>query len=277
MEKAKRIAQEIVEFNKKLISNADGEWDWINKNRRSKYLSSLNNAEKLEPILADMFNNEATYGIFSYDGLNSQSNLRDLDEWKKSVKNRKDIGSSFGVLPDAPRHDYFAEKILELKPKRILEIGGGYGGLILQILRRNTKVQYVNIDLPETLYLAYNFLKRQGFDVHFSLDGSIKGQITLMPNTLKVKWNPDIVFNSASLSEMKKETALSYLKNIRTAWKPKYFYHMNSDYNLFPESKRHIEFISSDFPLNGYNLIYRLPTGWQGGGGRYREFLYKRK
>jgi hypothetical protein len=69
-----------------------------------------------------------------------------------------------------------------------------------------------------------------------------------------------------------------YFYLINNYLKPTYIYHENSNYLLFPKSKRHIEIIGSKFTIdkNNYKLINLSISPFLGGGGRYREFLYKK-
>ena len=183
------------------------------------------------------------------------------------------------MAPDQPRHDYFALKIANLHPRTVLEIGGGYGGLALQLSRR-MKIKYINIDLPETLYLINFFLSEIGLDVKWAIDHIPEADVVLVPADRKhlLKTQIVLVFNSNSLSEMGKQTVAEYCNFINTIWKPKHFLHQNSNVLLFPNSPRHIEVLARDFPIRGdYREIYRAIAPWQGAGGRYREFLYERK
>jgi hypothetical protein len=87
----------------------------------------------------------------------------------------------------------------------------------------------------------------------------------------------DIMFNANSLSEMGRETIEGYMRDMHRL-KPRYFFHQNSNYLLFPKSQRHIEILASEFPIkkNLYRELYAALAPWQGAGGRYREYLYER-
>ena len=60
--------------------------------------------------------------------------------------------------------------------------------------------------------------------------------------------------------------------------KPEYIYHENSNFLLFPKSKRHIEILGDEFKIDKkkYNLEYINISPFSGGSGRYREFFYKK-
>lgn len=291
------FANEIISIHKKLKTTADGEWGWINQNKKTDYLHALDsgNTEKLAHILSNFFREDAAFGIYSNYGETMQLDLeKDVGIWKEfteqtdlSILETPDVGNPYDIsvggvriAPDQPRHDYFACKIKTLAPDSMLEIGGGYGGLALQIMRR-MKVSYVNIDLPETLYIMYYFLSKAGYDVQWAIDSLPEAQIVLVPTDRKqlVTGKYDLVFNSNSLSEMGRPTVESYFDSINTVWQPIYLLHQNSNVLLFPDSVRHIEVLSKDFPIDKtkYIEIYRAISPWQGAGGRYREFLYKQR
>ena len=158
----KEIADEILRTHAKLrkILMADGEWKWINENRKPRYIRALQegNPETLATILANVFREDASYGFYTYDTGSLKAGIcSDLNVWKEfaprtniSALSMPDIGNPFGVTvngrliaPFQPRHDYCAQKIHSLAPKSVLEIGGGYGGLALQLSRR-TSVKYID-------------------------------------------------------------------------------------------------------------------------------------
>ena len=87
----------------------------------------------------------------------------------------------------------------------------------------------------------------------------------------------DLIFNSRSLCEMSKKSIQSYFKFINSS-KTSFFYHENSNFLLFPKSKRHIEILADHFPVNEnkYFLISKCLTPFTGGSGRWREYVYKR-
>src|SRR4051812_3215989 len=63
------IAEEILKIHEdiKKLSGADGEWKWINENKRGEYMEALNssNVERLAAVMCNMFRNEAAYGVVS--------------------------------------------------------------------------------------------------------------------------------------------------------------------------------------------------------------------
>ena len=166
----------------------------------------------------------------------------------------------------------------------ICEIGGGYGGLILQLLKRNFKDIYINIDILETLLINYYFLRKYTKKKIILCDlenpKKFNNQNIYLATTSyfsKLKVKIDIIFNSNSFSEMSKNDVIYYFKYINIL-KSKYIYHQNSNFLLFPNSLRHIEILAKDFPINKkkYKLILKSMSMFGSGSGRYREYLYKR-
>jgi putative sugar O-methyltransferase len=168
---------------------------------------------------------------------------------------------------------------------RFVEIGGGYGGLALQVLRRMQSVQFVNCDLLEGLYISYYFLRKAtDKSIAWALTdapvSSYEADVVLVPadNDRSITGPIDVVINCNSLSEMAKETLGHYMARLHQ-WKPSFFLHQNSNFVLFPNSVRHIEVPASEYPLDrsAFEEVYRAMAPWQGAGGRYREFLYRHR
>ena len=60
--------------------------------------------------------------------------------------------------------------------------------------------------------------------------------------------------------------------------KSKYFYHINSNYFPWKESKKgHKDINASEFPIKNFKKLQQSISPWIcGGHSRYREFLYER-
>ena len=208
-----------------------------------------------------------------------------------------DIGMPYGiqfgnnlVTPDICRHDYHAGKIfkiledMDLSSATVLEIGGGYGGAAYQFLKRDLRKKYrwVIIDLFETLCVQYYWLSSCGIAVDMAIDGHLEkrsSQVILVPSEMaeKIDIDTNVVYNCNSFSEMARSTVENYFDLINKKWAPRYIFHQNADVLLFPNSPRHVEVVSSQFPIDEtYKEIYRTLSPWAGGNGRYREYLYER-
>jgi putative sugar O-methyltransferase len=304
------IAKEIIKFQKRIgIIDMGGAWKFYNENTRGKYVTALREADfqSLAYLLTNMFQTECTSAIITpsinvagdHDLCNQMA--WDLDacaeftdgKYPISLLDSAKVGAPFGteregvrMSSDSPRHLYFADMVMKnlSSPRdRILEIGGGYGGLIHFLRKIQFEGTYINIDLPETLFVAYYFLKKLGHDVHLVADSSElkEGTINLIPSTsYKEVLNSvkiDLFFNSASLSEMSEKICFDYIRFVNDLG-PRSIIHCNTNYLAFPASKIHIEVLSKDFPWDDcYGLTSRYPSPFQGASGRYRIHLLERK
>lgn len=163
------------------------------------------------------------------------------------------VGNPFGlkingetghqVIPIvAYRHLYTAIKVNELADSfdnaRILEIGGGFGGLLYylsQLIRKPLVLTSINI--PEINIVSSYFLSKAipGATISFYGENSesSKGNgisVSILPNweIAKIPSNSvDVVVNTDSLPEMPEETVIEYLRRI--ADMSFYFYSLNQD------------------------------------------------
>ncbi len=304
-----KIVDEIIKFHNQIGSiDMGGAWNYYNENTRKDYVNALrnNDKEQLVKLFSSLFQSQCSSAIITPSinvakDFNLASQISwDLDalaefsilDYEYSILNTPNIGSPFGIeiegnkiLPDSPRHLYFAEKlknIAEENSSSILEIGGGYGGLAYFLNKLDFKENYFNIDLPETLFICYYYLRKNKINCEFlTRNTKIRdGVFYLIPSNeyekLLENLNFDVFFNSASLSEMDKSVAFKYINTINDK-KPKHILHCNSNYLAFPDSKIHIEILAKDFPfdLNFYKLENKYISPFQGASGRYRIFSYK--
>lgn len=158
------------------MERADGEWGWINANRRGEYIDVIKRRDKncLARKLANAFRCEVTHGIISsywedrkragWSDEFINEILLDMETWREFAATNPDetklldspkVGNPYGlhydgvlISRDTLRHDYFAKKLIKItelcqshekesEGSTILEIGGGYGGLALQLHRRS--------------------------------------------------------------------------------------------------------------------------------------------
>ena len=311
-----KIVRQILNFLKQTNINYQtfgGEWEYLNRIERKKYLKALEERDekKLSLIFANLFRNDISYGIItpSYRDIKNKNSfksqiLQDIDTSIEfaNLKNtdqislNKKIGNPFGIkiknnviMPDSPRHYYFANKInnyVKINKKfKILEIGGGYGGLSRILLNFKKKITYFSVDLLEGCLIQYYFLKKSGFKVNLinKIKDIRQNQINLIVfeselRILKKIGKCNFVFNSRSFSEMDKNVLNKYVNIINNFIRPNYIYHENSNFLLFPKSKRHIEILGKDFKFSKkrYYLENLNISPFCGGSGRYREFFYKK-
>ncbi|MGB0719154.1 MAG: putative sugar O-methyltransferase [Bdellovibrionales bacterium] len=290
--------------------NACGEWIYINTQKRARYIQALGDKDK--DVLSDLFLNffldEATYGLISpayiesaHDKIINQL-LLDLDSCKEftdfnsldALMVTNPINSAYGlsiqnsvILPDSPRHYYFAARIADLlkdkQSPKFAEIGAGYGGLIYFLKQFNPNLIVYDIDLPETLIVCFYFLNIQDIPAHFvyATDDLRDDSVNLIPSSLYkdilANAQTDMAFNMHSFSEMGQETVADYLHFIQEQLKPQFIYHQNSNFDCFPNSERHIECLARDFPIaKDYHKISASISPFICGSGRYREYLFSK-
>lgn len=318
-EEFNHIIKELLDELENFLDQFDdgtGEWDWLQKNKQSNFINALKkrDVEEIKNYFSNMFRNEVTYGYLSpsyTDVLDQEMQVSsdilcnvdacfeftDLAR-EKTIGTPPIFGNPYGlkiedkvILPDTPRHFYYAYKVSQIlesiSEPTIVEIGGGYGGMCAQLSKRYegvSKCTIINIDLLPGLLASFYFLKVQGLPVNLVKNNNDfqKDVINLVPaGNLKfldsIKSQLDLVFNSRSLCEMAIETNREYLNFINES-ASKYFYHENSNFLLFPDSNRHIEILAEDFPIDKeiFALKHMSLTPFTGGDGRYREYLYKR-
>jgi putative sugar O-methyltransferase len=320
----KNIIQEIIKFQNLNYSNKfyGGTWEWIDKEKRNISFYNLfeNNKKKISSLFSNFFRNSLSFGLISSHWDQRQGKrwrlklasdiLKNIVSWEEFTKksdqdykllgSKKNIGNPYGlmykrklVLLDTPRHDYYANKIQVLLRNSktipiILEVGGGYGGLFSQLIKRNFKFKYINIDLPKTLSVAYYYIKKNfNLDINFahsvSNDLLLKNDYIFIPYQEQNFWNTDkkinVLFNSNSFSEMSKYTLNQYFNIIEKKIKPDYILHQNTNIKSFKKLKKYKEIPASYFPINfkRYELVNFSLSIFQGGSGRYREYLFKKK
>jgi hypothetical protein len=302
----------ILVVGKVLFGKGDGEWKYLDEKKRSAYIGNIRRQQdNLFPdLFANMFRTDATYGIAtpSYADVDSSITdqiLLDLDACYEFTRLRgvapllfdRSWGNPYGLVfegkvlsPDSPRHYYFAEKLVALNDsshkQKIVEIGGGYGGLAFMFNKMCPDIPYIIVDLFETCILQYYFLRKAGIKVSLVLDPTEM----LEPNTVAIVptdisdallaryTDIGVIFNSRSFSEMSETTVKHYFSLIQNRLRPQYILHENSNFLLFPNSIRHLEILASEFPVDPvqYHLLQMNISPFLGGGGRYREFLYER-
>lgn len=309
-------------------SRGDGEWAWIEKNYRANLRPALEKHSDFSGLFAELEGfplSPLSYGMVTFseeEGLRHSDELGLLrtgawkdffllkrllkkgghlagGEWPALLKVNLPGIEQNGILDDCFRHTYFSSLLLELagsggrggqsNSTEIIEVGGGYGGLALQIERLKLsghQIRHTIIDLPESLLLSYWFLRMQGLPVDVVLDesgfdGVAPSGVVLVPDYLftNIPWEADLLFNSRSFSEMTRETSSKYLKHTDEFWRPASIVLEATGYDLFPNSIRHKERLVRDLinDLPSYRLDSSDWSPWQGGGGRYFEYVLGRK
>ncbi len=319
-----KIFKEIIEY-KNSYNNSNyfgGTWEWIDREKRNFLDNKIQNEnlKKLNNAFSNFFRNHLSFGLISSHWEKNKNIgwkrklhsdiFKNLSSWEEFTKKSNDdyrllhskteVGNPYGlfykkniILFDTPRHDYYANKIANLVKKSkkkpiILEIGGGYGGLVAQLIKRKLKFKYINIDIFKTLPVAYYYLKKS-FKIDIAIMKSInnkdldKNDFIFVPYFGQNFWHTNkktnIIFNSNSFSEMGKKTLYQYFECINKKIKPLYLLHQNTNITSFKKLRKYQEIPSSKFPIDysKYEMINSSISLFQGGSGRYREYLFKRK
>lgn len=318
-----QIVKELCILYDSINNNASGDWKWISENKYKDIdlYFKQKNLDKLEELYSNLARNNLSFGIISngiYEKLKNDNEL--LENFKQSILNDIDtcielceindlnileserIGNFYGIkknnifiTSDNIRHYYCAYKIntflSQINYPIIMEIGGGYGGLLINLLKiMNKKFCYINVDIKNTLLVFYYYIKnyininKLELKIFFGIDQEITNEIIknndiiliCNDNQKKIKCKIDLVFNSHSLSEMSKYHMEEYFETIHKL-KIKHIFHINSIYFPWKKSDRgHIQISTKNFPINNesYKKIYQCISPWMCGSGRYREFYY---
>lgn len=136
-------------------------------------------------------------------------------------------------------HLGFCHRILanaEHPIRRVLEIGGGYGGLARMMKLLQPNVQYVILDLPEQLFFTHLFLRGSFPNARFQFVDR-KGPVAwegfdfvLVPVPFidgLAGTSFDLVANTASFGEMTQQAVNRYMRFIHNEIHTRYFYSVN--------------------------------------------------
>jgi hypothetical protein len=152
-------------------------------------------------------------------------------------------------------------KLCVLKPARICEVGGGYGGFAYYYLRDNPESSYLDLDLPENLALTAYFLMASFPEQGFSLFGEPTGKrITLLPS-FELRKIPsaefDVLFNSYSFAEMSPETIGEFVSfSSRAVRSEGFVFHVNHRYNSLTSAD------NFGFEKEGFRLLSKEKAKW---------------
>ncbi|MGA2556279.1 MAG: putative sugar O-methyltransferase [Verrucomicrobiota bacterium] len=173
--------------------------------------------------------------------------------------------------------DYFRKLLCDIDTPTVLEIGGGFGGLAFHLLRRDARVKYIGLDLPENILLQSYYLhcafpgaRILTYDEHFSgLDRRIikDHDVMLLPNFVLPEIESstaDLIINVRSLSEMATETIAEYFHQIDRVGRL-FFFHEN----IFAPRRDELWGVpSSQFPaLENFCMIASSESRWP----KYKE------
>ena len=262
-----------------------GEWGAIREEVREPIFDALDAGHR-DALAAMLF---APSGRYEWTGLYSTSAdiQADLALWQGMVGPvpvTSLVCSDRGeIYNDTPRHDATAAAVLAHRPRVVLDIGGGYGGLAWRLVARDPSVRVYDLDLVDTLYIAYAFLAPRLPAGMVTLGYDPDARICLLPTHVPGHLPaPDVVTNCRSWSEMPKAVVADYFARIATEWRPAHVVHENANWPPSPHESdaaaaKWPELLLDDFPpLPGYTASRPVAAPWTAGRGRYATQTYTR-
>jgi putative sugar O-methyltransferase len=182
----------------------------------------------------------------------------------------------YGVLVNCGFYQHYYAKVLSRllrgTRKRVLELGGGHGGMAYFLIRDNPDVTYIDFDLPENAALTAYYLLRAFPNkrvLPFGEEEDLSASIIIMPSfaiTELADKSVDVAFNSYSLAEMSRETIDTFVSELMR---------LASEYILHVNHNRVSKVVADDFGIEGkFDLLYKIPALWNRGMDEY-EYLYK--
>tara|TARA_A100001011_G_C14315925_1_gene847967 strand:+ start:3587 stop:4768 length:1182 start_codon:yes stop_codon:yes gene_type:complete len=288
-------------YNYFKIKGVWNEWIEINFKYLIKALKD-ENIIILNNLLNNMFEESFTRGLGIFEGYTKSKNLFGKFYfkyvWNSYLKHylllggKKEelifpnVGNPTGIkiknkiIPyEAIRHSYLAKQYSELlrdqKNPLIVEIGGGFGGFAYQLISliKNKNTRYIIYDLPEVNAISSFFLMNAFPDKKVILFGeeeiwkskNLEFDIAIMPYYMISKLpkdSSDLIYNACSFSEMSRECALGYIKQIEVSCK-KYFAHENHEtrFRYYDKNDFSTNLIGSEVILNKnkFKRIFKKP------------------
>ena len=301
-----------------------GEWEGIIARSFSEFDAAIknNNTDQIRMLLQDFARTKLSMGLSLVGSLptNFQEKVQLLnsynltfDTWKTMTNSSLDqisvpfaagnpIGIEHGpaaILVPSFRHNYYAEKISSLladKPEPlILEIGGGYGGVAMQLMKNTkNKCKIISVDLPELCAVsAYALMQAcpeknvllYG-ETDFSTEAINKADVIIIPPFAIEELRDNsvsLVFNAHSFTEMGYSTVKNYLYEIDRICS-KYLLHENHERNttyltLQGTENQFVNMNSAEFEpcKKNWKKTYRKPEVIQNclpWAGEYFEYLF---
>lgn len=149
--------------------------------------------------------------------------------------------------PNFYKMDIYCEEILEagIEPQRIIELGGGNGQFLKKMKKYFNVKLYVDIDIPESLYMAY-VCTRHWFpearvlwvvDSNFNIEDYdfIFCPVQLADVFIGKKF--DIFVNTASMGEMSNQNIRQWMDFVQNKIQVDYFFGFNRFLNTVPENE----------------------------------------
>jgi hypothetical protein len=157
---------------------------------------------------------------------------------------------------------------------KIVEIGGGYGGMCYWYLRMRPDARYTIVDLPIMNVIQGYFLSQALGVAAVSLYGEQSKQVTICPDSAlaEVETPFGVLVNKDSMPEMPYDTMLSYLEWGRSACDG-FFYSYNHEAAVEYRGQRAGRVSEAVEQIGGFTRIRRDPSWLRRG---YAEEIYVR-
>ena len=304
-----------------------GEWEGI-ISRCFKNLDAEiknNNIDGIRKLLTNFARTDLSIGLSLSGGhpKNFREKVQQLnaynltfDKWKKITNSSLDqisipvfAGNPVGIrrgqdviLIPSFRHSFYAEKIstllLEEPRSTVLEIGGGYGGVALQLMKKpGNKHKLISVDLPEICAISAYFLMQACPEKRILLYGESdlskeaieQADIIIIPPFAieeLLDSSVSLVFNAHSFTEMGFATVKNYLYEIDRIC-TKYLLHENHErkstyLNLKGEENIFVNMNLAEFQpcKENWKKVYRkneLIQNCLPWAGKYYEYLFLKK
>ena len=205
-------------------------WDSPNKEVATNYINmcisfvkdnTLFKNFKREPHFQKILEgNELDVGEIALKSIDNLGKREEFVELLPLFKENEKIGNPQllffeGIGKVAPSTIIYANTYFEIKkllnkntPKKIVEIGGGYGGLCKILSSVYNFQEYILVDLPEVIELCKKYLSN-----FKQLNGKIKFVYVSEIDNVDFS-NTDLVIADSSLAECNIETQILYTKKI---------------------------------------------------------------
>jgi hypothetical protein len=192
------------------------------------------------------------------------------------------------VTPKATRFHALATQAAELVRGRptptVAEIGAGYGGMAHYLLRDHPDVQWIDLDLPETLVIAAYWIIASLPDTDVTLHGErpladAGPGAVLLPNhaiTTLPAGSVDLTVNTFSFSEMPAPTLAATLDEVTRITRGLLLHHNMDRRGVV--NRGHERIPASAFPIDrtAWRQLHRGFDLFHGQDGDYREYLEQR-
>jgi len=245
------IDQKVVDSYAKACVDATSEESFLNFKKDSRYRHILEGGTKITfDYFLDKIKNLPNKNLF-FDNL---ENFRKNDLYgNPDLYEDHEVGEfSLTTL----KYVYNALEIIdflkEYSPKKIVEIGGGYGGLSIILNQLLQFDSYILIDLPEACKLVDKYISNYG-----DLSQKVKSLSCLDIDNFNF-FDTDLTIAINSLSECNLDSQLKYFNNVVSKSNYSYIVRNLFSQKCFDDHKKTIDSLSEDFLYDDTNRVEEI-------------------